>query len=244
LYSPFFTFEADRLGRACLFDFENTGKPKPLHPVLNVPPTKAQVETLKGNVEQSLKGDVTLSVDVLLTAAALIKEGVPLPDFFAEHIGQALEDAAIAFGHTEGKSEKRNAAVAKALGLTMPRGGKPPTQGQKQLIVHSYIWWRMHLHEESLYMAAKNAMNAFDGTNRLSHDACEKIYTEVENQRDLAHSEGAPRTNPDLTCFVVHRISPVFEGIIFNDDEFLKKIAPHVEDSHSNKAEFLELLGI
>ena len=95
----------------------------------------------------------------------------------------------------------------------------------------------MKLYNETLYLSAKHATEAFKGTRKVSHDACEKIYNEWENV-------GGKPIDPSM--FMVLKMNPeLFKPIVFNDDDFLRKVIPYLNNpAPSNKKAWLEMLGI
>ena len=144
---------------------------------------KKFVKYVDESVGVAQSGDFIGSIESLLIIAHFLERKWPIPESLANYVATTLQEAVIAFGHTEGSTDKRNAAIVKALGLVRPRGAaRKMKQMTKQFYVHGYIWWRIKLFEETLYVAAKHANEAFKGTDRLGHDACEKIYNEVKNK--------------------------------------------------------------
>lgn len=227
-----FQYQDPNTGKLFLPDFD----PKPQTSMLTDSHDEILQEFIDENIEAARNGDVTCAVDLMLTMSHYLTNEIPIPGSLAAYVADILQNATVSFGHTPGGSDKRNSAVAKALGLVIPKhAAKKSEREDKQSLVYSYVWWRMKLFEETLYAAAKHAEKAFKGTKRLSHDACEKIYEKkVDNSRDVA---------PLLGGLVVLKLEPsAFKNMVFNDDDFLRAIIPHIKDTHSNKAEFVNKL--
>jgi hypothetical protein len=185
-------------------------------------------------VEAAQEGEFISSVDVLLVMAHFLENEWPIPKKLSKYIATTLQNTVIAFGHTDGKVNKRNAAIAKALGLVVPRGNaKKGASLNKKLLVHLYISWRQKLYGENLYFAAKQALMAFKGTKGLSQDYCEKMYTEVENQKD---ADLYKLHNLSLATFFHKEAMPDYlQSVFFNDDEFLEALIPYAEDEETKE---------
>ena len=96
----------------------------------------------------------------------------------------------------------------------------------------------MKLYKETLYLSAKHAKEAFDGTKEIEQDAYEKIYNEWEGIM------GGELADPSI--FMVFKMHPELRRpIVFNDDDFLRKVIPHLKDpAPSNKKAWAKMLGM
>lgn len=169
-------------------------------------------------VENARNGQVLGRVDALMTLSYFLERKWPIPDSLSEYAAEAIEKAVVAFGHTEGRLEKKNAAVCNALGLFMPKG-PPKTQETlfRRRMVHSYIWWRKKLFKETLRKAATKAVKAFDKTGGITHDNCEKMYESVEMERSMTPSIGL---FVDI-CLYPEEFRACCGDIYFSDNDFM-----------------------
>ncbi len=187
------------------------------------------VDFIDQMVDRAREGNFLSRVDALMTLSYFLKRKWPMPDSLSLYISEVVQGAVIAFGHTEGRVEKKKAATCSALGLVM-RKGAPLTEQKatKRLVIHSYIWWKMAIDGDSLYLAAQCAVKAFRKTGGISHDGCEKMYTAQEAERS-----DNQETIPSLRAFLALKIYPAnaldHYGMVFKDNDFLCKIAPHLE---------------
>jgi hypothetical protein len=226
-------------GKVALVELDQSAPPQPHAPFLNKIYGNHFHEFIDKNVEAARDGDFLSSIDVMLTMSHFLKEGIPIPESLSIYIADILQNAAVTVGQTEGKSEKRNAAVTKALGLVKSKSAKIPEQEIKRQMVHSYIWWRKKLFSETIYAAAVNAERTFRGTKRLSQDACEKIYIQLEKAQTAENRTSAP----SLNHFWSIKINPAdYKYIVFKNDDFLKAVVTHTEPT--NKDEIFKALDL
>lgn len=175
-------------------------------------------------------GDFSYSIETILALAHCLKNRWPVPDSLADHMSETLSNTAITFGHTEGKADKRNRAVAKAMGLSKPKG--KPRDSFRDSYVYYYMKIRIDDFGESKYTAAKHAENAFEDSEfSTEHDNLEATFDRY--QKDVGGSA------EDATLFLMmtkdHSYCP--NGMVFNDNDFLKATLPFLKDDPSK---FLE----
>lgn len=205
-------------------------------------------------VERANSDCLLSKVDALMTLAYFLEREWPIPNSLADYASKVIEKAVISFGNTEGGYSERNTAVCNALGLALPpnRPSKDET-AIKQVLIHSYIWWRKFIYGETINQAVQHAENAFEGTGSLSRDAYLKMYKELEKRRREAGRHGSWAS---LELFVELKLYPdefrdCIGNIAFNDDEFLRSISPfmisryHPEDEiPPEMMRFIDELGL
>lgn len=210
---------------------------KPRSPYLNSEHTN-KIDKLAENYVEAAKEDSFLHrIEVLLLVAHYLENGWSVPESLAKYVAKTLQDAVVAFGHTKGNADRRNAAIAKTFGLTVPRGAATKRKRlRKQQCVYTYMWWRKEIYSESLYAAAKHAAQAFSGTERLTQDACEETYKTMKQKK----GEGEV---PCLSLLLSQNDLQI-EGVYFSDDNFLKDAIQHMDDTHPNKKDWMRVHGL
>jgi len=223
-----FLYEDEHKGKIYLGKYFNS---KPYSKVFDGEYREEFIEYVDDIIEKAKTGNLPGKTDALLTMALFLEKKWSIPESLSNYISKILTETIIAFGHTEGRAEKRNSSMANALGLILPKGRNDiSSQSYKYKTIHSYIWWRIYLYKETLYTAAKQAEEAFKGTNRLSQDACEKIFNEEEERR----KKRSEMVRPCLSMFADLKLTPdlvrQFKGrIAFKDDDFLRDTFPFYE---------------
>ena len=198
------------------------------------------IEIVNQIVKAARGGDFISSVDVLLIMAHFLENEWPLPKSLSQYIAETLNKTVISFGQASDASN-RSTEVAKSLGLVVPRGSaKRGAALKKKMLIYSYMFWRMKIYGENLYSSAKKAVIAFNGTEGLSQDYCEKIYKELDGQKDKY-----PYNLFDYDVrylFYCRLFSGYIHPVCFEDNEFLKEMIPYAKDDET-RDRWLNLLA-
>lgn len=184
-------------------------------------------------VESANNGDFISSIETLLLVSYFLENEWPLPKSLSKYIAKTLNRTVISFGHANDVTS-RNSNIAKTLGLVVPRGNaKRSASLKKKMLIYSYMFWRMKIFDENLYTSAKKAVIAFNGTEGLSQDYCEKIYNEMESDIEKYPCN---LFNLDVSYLFYSKMIPLMiKPVSFNDDEFLKAMLPYAQDNSQKK---------
>lgn len=187
-------------------------------------------EAVDNAVRFARNGDFSYSIETILALAHCLKNRWPVPDSLADHMSESLLNAAIMFGHTEGKADKKYRAVAKAMGLSKLKG--KPRDSFRDSYVYHYMKIRIDDFGESKYTAAQYAQKAFRNSEfSTEHDNLEATFDRYEKE--------VGGSAEDATLFLMmtkdHSYCP--NGMVFNDNDFLKATLPFLKEDPSK---FLE----